>query len=151
MTNVWIFRRLLQQQLMVMESIVPSKCCNFDKLLLKHLGRTWLGWPLCLALMMGCFAAVSVAQETVQPPKANPNLRQGIDRTSLRPSIPESKFTGSTKTIGITSVDLEPGLGRILKGSEPRNQAELISLEKQQTKVAEKVNLVTVNLPHAPR
>ena len=31
---------------------------------------------------------------------------------------------------------------------EPRNQADLIALEKQQTKVAEKVNLVTVNLQH---
>ncbi len=144
----------LQQQLMVMESIVPSKCRNFDKLLLKHLSWPWLGRPLCVALMicvalmMGCFVAASVAQETVQPPKANPNLRQGIDRTSLRPSIPESKINSSTKTIGITSVDLEPGLGRILKGSEPRNQADWISLEKQQTKVAEKVNLVTVNLQH---
>jgi len=66
----------------------------------------------------------------------------------LRPELPESKLTKTPKTNGITSVDLEPGLGRILRGDEPRNQAELISLEKQQTKVAEKVNLVTVNLQH---
>ncbi len=138
----------LQQQLMVMESIVPSKCCNFDKLLLKHLYPHWLRWQLSAALMLGCLTGFSVAQDTVQPPKTNLDPRQGFDRTSFRPSIPDSKISSSTKSIGITSVDLEPGLGRILKGSEPRNQAELISLEKQQTKVAEKVNLVTVNLQH---
>ena len=133
---------------MVMESIVPSKCCNFDKLLLKRLSRFWLLWPLAIALIVSSFNAVSVAQDTLQPVKPNSTPRQGIDRTSMRPSIPDPKTNFSAKSIGITSVDLEPGLGRILRGSDPRNQSELISLEKQQTKVAGKVNLVTVNLQH---
>ena len=138
----------LHQQLMVMESIVPSKCCNIDKLSVKRTFQQWLRCPLSVALVIVCFAAFSVAQDTVQSPKVNPGSGPGIDRTSLRPSIPNPKINISTKTLGITSVELEPGLGRILKGSDPRNQTELIALEKQQTKVAEKVNLVTVNLQH---
>jgi len=71
-----------------------------------------------------------------------------VDRTSYRPPIAEASKIKTALASGYTSVALEPGLGRMLKGDEPRNQLELISLEKQQTKVAEKVNLVTVNLQH---
>jgi len=67
------------------------------------------------------------------------------DRTSFRPVLPEAKTSKSPISSGLTSVSLEPGIGRIF---EPRNQADLISLEKQQIKVAEKVNLVTVNIQH---
>ncbi len=90
---------------------------------------------------------MSVAQDFSQPAKVVPSS-QGTDRTSFRPSIPEPKSSKPAKAIGFTLVGLEPGLGKMLRGEEPRNQLELISLEKQQTKVAEKVNLVTVNLQH---
>ena len=49
---------------------------------------------------------------------------------------------------GLTQVELEDGLGGILKGNEPRNRAELIALEHQQAKIAKVANLVTVNLQH---
>ena len=136
---------------------MPSKCCNFDGLFLRH--RKFVFHlpalqPFFLLLLMATWMvgngnSSSIAQEssTPAPPTKVPS-RIGQDRTVLRPELPEAKFTKAPKTNGITSVDLEPGLGRILRGDEPRNQAELISLEKQQTKVAEKVNLVTVNLQH---
>jgi serine protease Do len=93
------------------------------------------------------FKNPSVKQPAATP-KANNAPRQGIDRTAMRPALPDPSVASSTRSTGVTLVDLEPGLGRMRKGDEPRNQAELISLEKQQTKVAEKVNLVTVNLQH---
>lgn len=100
--------------------------------------------------MVGNLITSAMAQEpsTVLPPTKSPSTNTRQDRTVLRPSLPEPKLTKTPKTNGITLVELEPGLGRMLRGDEPRNQAELISLEKQQTKVAEKVNLVTVNLQH---
>jgi serine protease Do len=110
---------------------VLSKCCNF--------GFSWtmtqrmLLLPLSLCIV---WSAIAAAQDFPQSSQ---------DRTSFRPVLPESKVSRSTKSPGFTSVALEPGIGRIF---EPRNQADLISLEKQQTKVAEKVNLVTVNIQH---
>ena len=118
---------------------MPSKCCKTTRSIIILL--------IVGSLLIGCFSSVSVSQDFPQPAKENPSQRQGIDRTSLRPSLPD-KISKPVRIAGITSVDLEPGLGRMLKGDEPRNQVELISLEKQQTKVAEKVNLVTVNLHH---
>jgi len=98
-------------------------------------------------------APFSVSQDfpfgppTTQPPQ-NQVQRPGIDRSALRPSIPEPKSKKLDRSIGITAVSLDAGLARIAKGDEPRNQLELIALEKQQTKVAEKINLVTVSLQH---
>ena len=118
---------------------MPSKCCKTTQSI--NLVLIMVFW------LVGCFSSVSVSQDFPQSAKENPSQRQGINRTSLRPSLPD-KVSKPVKIAGITSVELEPGLGRMVKGDEPRNQVELISLEKQQTKVAEKVNLVTVNLHH---
>ena len=71
-----------------------------------------------------------------------------MDQTSFRPPLPDTKTSKPANVTGSTFVGLEPGLGRLLKGEQPRTQIELISLDKQQTKVAEKVNFVTVNLQH---
>ena len=137
---------------------MPSKCCNFDRLFLRHRKfvlsastRQLLFFVLAIASwMVGNLITSAMAQEpsAVLPPTKSPSTNTRQDRTALRPSLPEPKLAKTPKTNGITLVELEPGLGRILRGDEPRNQAELISLEKQQTKVAEKVNLVTVNLQH---
>lgn len=118
---------------------MSSKCCKTTQSI--NLVLIFVSW------MVSCFFSVSASQDFPQPAKEIPSQRQGIDRTSLRPSLPD-KVSKPVKIAGITSVELEPGLGRMFKGDEPRNQVELISLEKQQTKVAEKVNLVTVNLHH---
>lgn len=87
-------------------------------------------------LLLFCMATQCIGQDFPQASQ---------DRTSFRPILPASKTPKTVKNTGFTSVDLEPGIGRLF---EPRNQADLISLEKQQTKVAEKVNLVTVNIQH---
>ncbi len=87
-------------------------------------------------MLLLCIATTGLAQDFPQASQ---------DRTSFRPVLPESRTPKAVKSTGYTSVDLEPGIGRLF---EPRNQADLISLEKQQIKVAEKVNLVTVNIQH---
>ena len=113
-----------------------------------------MGWiatclaPSAIAQDFPSTAKKPSVQQPAAPSKANNPPRQGIDRTAMRPALPDPAVVSSTRSTGVTLVDLEPGLGRMRKGDEPRNQAELISLEKQQTKVAEKVNLVTVNLQH---
>jgi S1-C subfamily serine protease len=73
-----------------------------------------------------------------------------MDRSAFKPSIPSPKvdLRANEKTLGLTAVTLEPGLENILRGSEPKTKTELISLQKQQTKIAERINLVTVNLQH---
>ncbi len=107
---------------------MPSKCCNFNHVWTFPKGTL-------LALLWLCIASNAIAQD----------LTRSQERTSLRPVLPEVISSKTSKSTGFTSVSLEPGLGRIF---EPRNQVDLIALEKQQTKVAEKVNLVTVNLQH---
>ena len=127
---------------------MPGNCCNFDNLqLLSIRSRSQLWFCIVASWMICCLSSLSVAQGIAQPPNAIQS-QPGTDRTSFRPSIPELKTSKPAKSTGFTLVGLEPGLGRMLKGDEPRNQVELISLEKQQTKVAEKINLVTVNLQH---
>jgi serine protease Do len=50
--------------------------------------------------------------------------------------------------VGGTYVSIEPGMDRLLRGEEPRDLAELKALQKQQSKVAERIHQVTVNLQH---
>jgi S1-C subfamily serine protease len=47
---------------------------------------------------------------------------------------------------GITFVSLESGLDRVQRGDEPRTLAELHAMEKQQEKVAQKIQAVVVNV-----
>ena len=70
------------------------------------------------------------------------------ERTSLKPVVPAST---SVVSRGITEVDLDPLLDRINqakdpRSSEPRSLDELRALERQQSKVAEKIQSVTVNV-----
>ncbi len=84
------------------------------------------------------------AQELRQPPaKSKP-----LERSMLKPSLPNSDFKIPERTTGITSVRVEPGLESVLLGNEPKSKLELIALQNQQAKVAEKINAVTVNLQH---
>lgn len=89
------------------------------------------------------------AQYQIQPPSSPPQpVSNSGERTSFKPSIPKVEFKSTEKTSGITGVSLELGLENVLRGNEPKNKTELIALQKQQTKIAEKINLVTVNLQH---
>ncbi|MFY8201388.1 MAG: hypothetical protein ACOVLE_11995, partial [Pirellula staleyi] len=84
------------------------------------------------------------AQELRQPSaQAKP-----LERSMLKPSLPSSDFKIRERTIGVTSVSVELGLESVLRGDEPKNKLELIALQNQQAKVAEKINAVTVNLQH---
>lgn len=84
------------------------------------------------------------AQELRQPSaQAKP-----LERSMLKPSLPSSDFKIRERTVGVTSVSVEPGLESVLRGDEPKNKLELIALQNQQAKVAEKINAVTVNLQH---
>ena len=49
---------------------------------------------------------------------------------------------------GTTYVSLDPSLNRLYKGEDPKSISDLKALQDQQTKVAEKIHLVTVNLQH---
>ena len=52
------------------------------------------------------------------------------------------------KSEGVTFVSLDPAIERISRGEDPKTLADLKALQSQQSKVAEKINLVTVNLQH---
>ena len=119
---------------------MSSKCCKTTQSIQLLL--------IAIACVFSCFTSVSVSQDFAPPSKTNQQPRQGVDQTSFRPPLPDTKTSRPTKVAGSTFVGLEPGLGRLLKGEQPRTKIELISLDKQQTKVAEKINLVTVNLQH---
>ena len=119
---------------------MSSKCCKTTQSIQLLL--------IAIACVFSCFTSVSVSQDFAPPAKTKQQPRQGVDQTSFRPPLPDTKTSKPTKVAGSTFVGLEPGLGRLLKGEQPRTKIELISLDKQQTKVAEKINLVTVNLQH---
>jgi serine protease Do len=119
-----------------MESTVPKKWIHFAALT-----KGWVNLGFLFVVVWSAilhFSSVSLAQNQGKP----------IERSALKPSVKGLEFKTTEKTSGITGVSLEPGLDSVLRGNEPRNKAELIALEKQQTKIAEKVNLVTVNLQH---
>lgn len=119
---------------------MPSKCCKTT-----HTIQFLLIASACLFC---CISSVAVSQDFAPPANKNNQPRQGVDQTSFRPPLMETKTSRPAKVAGSTFVGLEPGLGRLLMGEQPRTKIELISLDKQQTKVAEKINLVTVNLQH---
>ncbi|XZE34981.1 S1C family serine protease [Pirellulaceae bacterium SH501] len=73
---------------------------------------------------------------------------QGEQRTSLRPVLPVYFSTSLDAPTALTKVPLSEEIARIARGSEPNGKQQLIHLQKQQTEVAKRVPLVTVNLQH---
>ncbi|MBN8599487.1 MAG: trypsin-like peptidase domain-containing protein [Planctomycetes bacterium] len=73
-----------------------------------------------------------------------------IENSKSNPVVGASSEVRVAKPIissaGLTTVGLELGLERIAKGAEPQTVEELLALESQQAKVAEKVKQVTVNV-----
>ena len=124
-----------------MESTLPREWCNFEN------RRPRLSFWLVLAAtgsqVISQMSVVS-AQELRQPPAQT----KPLERSMLKPSLPNSDFKISERATGFTSVSVEPGLESVLRGNEPKNKLELIALQNQQAKVAEKINAVTVNLQH---
>ncbi|MFO0014571.1 MAG: S1C family serine protease [Planctomycetota bacterium] len=107
---------------------------------------------LVRGVAMGCCVAIlvfphSVLAQDVAPVDPPVNVQSVEVRSSKK--IPvldvESSRDGVT---GVTYVSTEPGLDRLLQGEEPRDLNELKALQKQQSKVAERIDRVTVNLQH---
>jgi len=88
-----------------------------------------------LALL--CYAGSALSQEV-------PGTQE---RTSLKIPVLEPTSPDSA-VVAATHVSIEPGIDRLLRGDDPRDLKELKVLQKQQSKVAEKVHRVTVNLQH---
>jgi len=124
-----------------MEFTLPREWCNLAN------PRSRLEfWQVLAATGLQVVLQLSIvsAQELRQPSaQAKP-----LERSMLKPSLPSSDFKIRERTIGVTSVSVEPGLESVLRGDEPKNKLELIALQNQQAKVAEKINAVTVNLQH---
>lgn len=73
------------------------------------------------------------------------DAQEAVTSTVQKPVAPSVKTQGSYA--GTTFVSIESGLERIAKSGEPpRTLVELQALEKQQEKVASKINEVTVNV-----
>jgi S1-C subfamily serine protease len=66
----------------------------------------------------------------------------------LRPSLPSAATAAEVaqRGAGDTLVSLDPELGSLSRGGIPQSTRELIALEKQQTKVIDRIGAVTVNI-----
>ncbi|MEI7460314.1 MAG: S1C family serine protease [Pirellula sp.] len=124
-----------------MESTLPREWCNFANRRLRL--SFWLALAATGFQVISQMSVVS-AQELRQPTAQT----KPLERSMLKPSLPNSDFKIPERTTGITSVRVEPGLESVLRGNEPKGKLELIALQNQQAKVAEKINAVTVNLQH---
>jgi S1-C subfamily serine protease len=66
-----------------------------------------------------------------------------------KPRMPVPKDAKSdTEPKGTTYVSLDPSLKSLFQGEDPKSLADLKALQDQQSKVAAKINQVTVNLQH---
>ena len=76
------------------------------------------------------------AQDVLPEAPAKPRMSAPVDRNT----------DGETK--GATYVSLDPSLNRLFSGEDPKSLTDLKALQTQQSKVAAKINQVTVNLQH---
>ncbi len=88
-------------------------------------------------LAIFCFAGVAASQEV-----PGTQERSSLKIPVFEPTSPDSAV------VAATYVSIEPGIDRLLRGDDPRDLKELKALQRQQSKVAEKVHRVTVNLQH---
>lgn len=93
--------------------------------------------PVGFILVLLCHAGSVFSQE----------VPGSQERTSLKLPVLEPTSSDSA-VVAATYVSIEPGIDRLLRGDDPRDLKELKALQKQQSKVAEKVHRVTVNLQH---
>lgn len=85
---------------------------------------------------IGQAGSLSLGQDVL--PEAPAKARMPLPSDSQSDSEPK----------GLTYVSLDPGLDRLFLGEDPKTLADLKSLQTQQSKVAAKINQVTVNLQH---
>jgi serine protease Do len=113
-------QKLLQELLMLTKSKIGSRSHGST-------GRDNL--PLVLTLLF--ISLISVNQVSAQ---------QVDQRVAGKPSV------ASRDSSGATYIALDSKLRQVFKGSEPRSLDELRALESQQSKVAEAIEKVTVNV-----
>lgn len=99
-------------------------------LLLGCFGWGLIGWLALLGSLDLC------AQDVLPEAPSKPRMPAPLD----------SKDDSEPK--GITYVSLDPGLKSLFSGEDPKSLADLKALQDQQSKVAAKINQVTVNLQH---
>jgi S1-C subfamily serine protease len=98
-------------------------------------------------VVLGIPAAAEVHSQDVVPASPIGNIPLAETRFAHKIPVLESEL-GDEAVSAATYVSVEPGIDRLLRGEEPRDLAELKALQKQQSKVAERIQQVTVNLQH---
>ncbi len=133
--------------------MVPMTCKGFQ------FGVFSANSALMRAVLLGISWIVFVASVGAQdvlpvvedPVVENPVVENPVVRDANTVSNEEdSSLLGGAKqkSEGVTFVSLDPAIERISRGEDPKTLADLKALQSQQSKVAEKINLVTVNLQH---
>ncbi len=110
----------------------------------RQVGSTWFHFVpglLAAALLLGLSFGPVFGQESTTAPA-------GSQERSARklPVLDIDREIGNVS--GVTYASTEPGIERILRGDEPRDLTELKALQKQQSRVAERIQNVIVNLQH---
>jgi len=105
-------------------------------------GHALARWCLLVVFLVAPGSLTEAWGQESRPQGANAQ-----ERSALKIPVMESGM-GVVEPAGFTFVSVEPGIDRILRGNEPRDLAELKALQRQQSKVAERIEKVTVNLQH---
>jgi serine protease Do len=106
----------------------PIQICS--DLLLGFFGWGFIFWLAVLGSLDLC------AQDVLPEAPSKPRMPAPLDSKD------------DTEPKGITYVSLDPGLKSLFSGEDPKSLADLKALQDQQSKVAAKINQVTVNLQH---
>lgn len=75
-------------------------------------------------------------------------VQTSLEQTLRKPALPMFFSSQIDDPRAVTKVDLDKAIADIAWGEKPRTKEELIRLQKQQSEVAKRVHLVTVNLQH---
>ncbi len=119
----------------------------------------WLVWSLCLGSQWAWSQTMKVPQNSSKTTADRNSETPFVDATAgvirLSPAPPDASSPAAVQAAsatlpkrppGSTFLPLENGLDRLFQGQEPRSVGELMALQKQQSKVAEKIQKVTVNV-----
>jgi S1-C subfamily serine protease len=119
----------------------------------------WLVWSLLLGSQWAWSQTVTVPQSSSKTTADRSSETPFVDATAevirLSPASPDVSSPAAVQAAsatlpkrppGSTFLPLENGLDRLFQGQEPRSVGELMALQKQQAKVAEKIQKVTVNV-----
>lgn len=72
----------------------------------------------------------------------------GVEQASRKPALPMYFSSLIEDPRSVTRVELDRKIADVAWGAKPNSKEELVRLQKQQSEVAKRVHLVTVNLQH---